>query len=208
MADTIDALRTEVEKAEEGLKMKRDEVDRLGRHLTSHHREAKALERDLSNLDRERGTTLVDHPKELEAIRTKRREMVQRRDDLTDEMVLLESKVGEAQQEQVEALATLHIAIRRKVQGEGAAVAAGMRKSICTLEKAFDMYLTLAREDQRAKDVLVGISSHSSDNSVPTFSYATAVNGRCAESIRSVVQEKDKAESELRTRQRAAVGVV
>ena len=203
--DTIDALRTEVEKAEHALKTARDERDRLGSHLTDHHREVQALERNLAELDRARQAHLVEHPKGLEAIRTKRRELVQKRDDLTEEMTLLEAHVGEAQARQVETLATLHVAIRRRCQAEGAVVSAGMRTTITELEEAFDKWISWARSDQRAKDLLLGISSNSS--SIPTFSWSTALNTTFAETIREVIRRKDQATSELRTRERASVAV-
>ena len=204
--DTIDALRTEVEKAEHALKTARDERDRLGSLLTDHHREVQALDANLAALDLERETHLEDTPKELEAIRGKRRELAQKRDDLTTEMTLLESKVGQAQQEQVQALAALHIATRRKVQAEGAAVSQAMRATISKLEQSFDRWLALAREDQQSKDMLLGIVSNNSDGST-TYSWNTAVDATFAETIMEVVRRKDQAESELRVRERQAVAV-
>ena len=98
--EAVGALRNGVEKAECALKTARDELERLGSHLADHHREVQALERNLAALDLERAHL---DPKELEATRTKRRELAQKRDDLTEEMTLLEGRVGDAQQEQVQA---------------------------------------------------------------------------------------------------------
>lgn len=208
MADTIDALRAQVEKAEQVHEQARDAVQQAGSHLTDHHREVQGLDANLAELDREREVHLENTPGKLEALRVKRRKVVQKRDDLVEEMVLLEARVLAAEQEEVEALAALHVATRRWCHASGAAISAKMRVTIGGLEEDFDMWLVLAREDQRSKDSLLGISSNSNDNGIPTYSWFTAVNGKLAESIRSVVKEKDAAESELRLRERQTAGVV
>ena len=203
--EAVGTLRTQCEKAAQVLQHQRDELERLGVRLTDQHQEVQALDANLSNLDRERKEHLEDTPKELEALRTKRRQMVEERDDLTTEMTLLESKVGDAQALEVQALAALHRTKRRKLQGEGAAAAAGMRKSICELEQAFDMWLALAREDQVSKDTLLGIPTENS--SIPTFAWSTALDGTFAETIRETIRRKDRAESELYVREQQAVAV-
>ena len=200
--EAVGALRNGVEKAECALKTARDELERLGSHLTDHHREVQALERNLAALDLERAHL---DPKELEATRTKRRELAQKRDDLTEEMTLLEGRVGDAQQEQVQALAALHRTTRRKLQAEGAAVAAGMRTAIAQLEQGFDLWLALARQDQQSKDMLVGIPAEDSSN-LPTYSWSTIVDVTFAETIRETIKRKDRAETELRLREQQAVG--
>ena len=204
-ADTI-ALRGAVEKAEQVLKMKRDELERLGVRLTDQHQEVQALDANLAALDAERKEHLEDHPKELVALRATRRQIVEERDDLTTEMTLQEGRVGDAQALEVEALARLHRTKSLKLQAEGSAVAAGMRKSICELEQGFDRWLALAREDQQSKDMLVGIPTENSSN-LPTYSWSTALDVTFAETIRETIRRKDRAESELYVREQQTIGV-
>ena len=205
-ADDIVALRHAVEKAEQEHELARSAVRHAGSLLTDRHRECKRLDAKLALADQEREAHLEDTPKELEALRTKRRELVQLRGDLEDELTLLEGRVGDAQALEVQALVRLHIATRRKVQAEGAAVSQAMRATISKLEQSFDRWLALAREDQQSKDMLLGIVSNNSDGST-TYSWNTAVDATFAETIMEVVRRKDQAESELRVRERQAVAV-
>ena len=204
--DTVNTLRAQVEKCEQVHELARDGVEHAAAHLTHHHRRVQALDADLAKADRAREAHLVEHPKGLEAIRTKRRQIVQQRDDLVEEMVLLEARVVEAQRNEMVALATLHTAIRRRCQAEGSIISAGMRTTISELEQGFDKWLWWARSDQQSRDTLLGITPPS-DNSIPTYSWSTALDGTFGEVIRAVIHEKDRAESELRVRERAAVAV-
>ena len=207
MAADINALRSAVDKAEHALQTARDGVGQAGVALTDHHRRVQSLDADLARADRAREAHLVEHPKGLEAIRTKRREIIQQRDDLVHELAMLEGRVLAAQRNEIVALETLHLATRKLCQAQGSAITARMRTNISKLEQEFDQWLSWARTDQRSKDVLLGIDHHTNDNSIPTYSWSTVLDGTFAETIREVIKEKDRAESDLRKRERAvAVG--
>jgi hypothetical protein len=166
--------------------------------LLDHHTEIAAVESEIGKLDVE-ATQVLDDKKRLEVVRTKRRKLKARLEDLAAERVLMEKQCANLQATEKEISIERQIEFRQRVQAEAVQVAEKIRKLILEdLATRFQRWQELQGQDRRAKDLIRSLDQ-ARMSAVPDFSWSTSLDASLAVTLQETIRECKRAENQARS---------
>ena len=144
----------------------------------------------------------VADAKVMEGLRSRRRQLTQRREDLLLERPMWARKLDAIAREEQQAVVTLHLAARRNAHHEGVAIADRLRSALGVVGGLYQAWREWAETDRRLKDTLRSLAPDRMTE-VPEFSYATAMDAAFQQAIALALGELQKSKKELQRRSAA-----
>jgi len=170
------------------------ERERLQSHLADLDRTVKEIDQELGQIaSRMEG---VAEPKVMEGLRSRRRQLTHRREDLLQERPLWVRKQEAISQEEQLATLQLHLAARRNAQHEGVEIADKLRSTLGVVEGLYQRWKEWSATDRRLKDTLRSLAPDKM-NASPDYSWTTAVDENFQQAIEQVVKELHRSRAAL-----------
>jgi hypothetical protein len=141
--------------------------------------------------------------KVMEALRSRRRQLTLRRDDLLQERPLWVRKLEHIAREEQRATIELHLTARRNAHHEGVAVAEKLRSALGVVEGLHQQWVQWSETDRRLKDMVRSLAPDRMGQ-VPDFSWTTGIDGNFTAALIQVIGECHRSESALKTRQKVS----
>jgi hypothetical protein len=162
------------------------------------------LDQTVRQIDQELGQIAsrmegVGEPKVMEGLRSRRRQLTHRREDLLQERPTWVSRLEALTQEEQRAAIDVHLAARRNAQHEGVDVADKLRSALGVVEGLYQRWREWSETDRKLKDMVRSLAPDQV-TACPDFSWVTAVDQIFQQSIEQVLKERHRSEAALKSR--------